>query len=154
MLYSFKRTVLQVKEKAMSELIKERHRLVLRLSESERLTLQEGAQHHPHPQARERCAALLKVAEGHSPHWVARHGLLIERDPDSVYQWLHYYEQGGIAALLLRRHGGPHRRRLRPPRRSARTSAAGTDSGARPAPGAFPLELTDDSRHLSFPGSL
>ena len=98
----------------MSELIKEGHRWILRLSEAERLTLQEGARHHPHPQGRERCAALLKVAQGHSPPWVAKHGLLLERDPDSIYQWLRYYEQGGIAALLSRRHGGAQRSRLRP----------------------------------------
>ncbi len=42
----------------MSELIKAGHRWVLRLSEAEKHTLQEGARHHPHPQARERCAAL------------------------------------------------------------------------------------------------
>ena len=98
----------------MSELLKDGHGWVLRLNETETQTLQEGARHHPHPQARERCAALLKVASGHSPHWVAKHGLLIERDPDSIYQWLHFYNQGGIAALLSRRHGGPHRSRLRP----------------------------------------
>ena len=112
MIYAFKRTVLPLKEKAMSELLKEGHRLLLRLDESEMLTLQEGARHHPHPQARERCAALLKVAQGHAPHWVAKHGLLIERDPDSIYQWLRYYKEGGLAALLSRRHGGVHRRRL------------------------------------------
>ena len=97
----------------MCQLIKERHRLKLDLSEAERITLQEAVRHHPHPDARERCAALLHIAEGRSPHWVARHGLLIERDPDSLYQWLRFYQQGGIAALLSRRHGGPHRRRLR-----------------------------------------
>src|SRR5215469_5097192 len=101
------------KEEAMSELVKAGHRWVLRPSEAAQRTLEEGAHHHPHPQARERCAALLKVAAGHSPQWVAKHGLLIERDPDSVYQWLRYYDEGGIVALLARRHGGAHRRRLR-----------------------------------------
>ncbi len=104
----------------MSELLKAGQRWVLRLSEAETLTLEEGARHHPHPQARERCAALLKVAAGHSPHWVAKHGLLLERDPDSLYQWLRYYAEGGIVALLSRRHGGAHRRRLRPGRAAAR----------------------------------
>ena len=97
----------------MSQLIKERHRLKLELSEAERITLQEAVQHHPRPHVRERCAALLKVAEGYSPHWVARHGLLVSRDPDSVYQWLTYYQQGGIAALLRHQQGGIQRRRLR-----------------------------------------
>jgi hypothetical protein len=97
----------------MSQLIKERHRLKLNLSEAEQITLQEAVRHHRHPGVRERCAALLKIAEGYSPHWVARHGLLVSRDPDSVYQWLSYYQQGGIAALLSHRHGGIQRRRLR-----------------------------------------
>lgn len=97
----------------MSQLIKERHRLKLELSEAERITLQEALHHHPHPDGRERAAALLKVADGYSPHWVAQHGLLRRRDPDSVYQWLRYYQQQGIAGLLSRRHGGAHRRRLR-----------------------------------------
>ncbi len=97
----------------MCQLIKERHRWKLILSQAEQLTLQEVLRHHPHPDARERAAALLKVAEGYSPHWVARHALLRPRDPDSVYQWLRYYQHRGIAALLSRRHGGVRRRRLR-----------------------------------------
>ncbi len=139
----------------MSELIKEGHHWVLRLDEHETLTLQEGARHHPHPQARERCAAVLKVAEGHSPHWVAKHGLLITRDPDSLYQWLRYYEEGGIVALLSRRHGGPHRRRLRPEGPSARTPAT-SSRAPQPGqcPGTEPLEPAADPRHLSVPGEL
>jgi hypothetical protein len=96
----------------MSELIKEKHRWVLRLSEAEQRTLEEGAHHHPRADARERCAALLKVAAGHSPHWVATQGLLVWRDPDSLYQWLHYYQDEGLVGLLAHRHGGPVRRRL------------------------------------------
>jgi hypothetical protein len=96
----------------MSELIKEHHRLILRLSEAERRTLEEGMRHYRRAEGKERCAALLKVASGHSPHWVAKQGLLMERDPDSIYQWLHWYQQGGIAELLSHRHGGPVRRRL------------------------------------------
>lgn len=96
----------------MCQLIKEQHRLKLELSEAERITLQEAVRHHPHPDARERASALLQVQQGRSPHWVAGHGLLRPRDPDSVYQWLEYYQSEGIAGLFHRRHGGPHRRRL------------------------------------------
>lgn len=74
--------------------------------------LQEAVRHHPHPDARERCAALLHSAQGRSPHWVARHGLLVQRDHDSIYQWLRFYQQEGLTGLLSCRHGGPHRRRL------------------------------------------
>lgn len=96
----------------MSELLKQRQRWVLRLTEVEQETLEQAVRHHPHPDARERAAALLRIAEGHSPHWVAQHALLRPRDPDSVYQWLRYYISGGIAALFSRRHGGSQRRRL------------------------------------------
>lgn len=96
----------------MSQLIKEQHRVRLILSTEERITLEEALRHHPHPDARERAVALLKIADGQSPHAVAKNGLLRPRDPDSVYQWLEYYEREGIAGLFHRRHGGGHRRRL------------------------------------------
>ena len=96
----------------MSHLIKVGRRWRLQLEEEEERTLQEAVRHHPHPDARERCAALLQIAGGRCPHWVAKHGLLVERDPDSMYQWLHWYQEHGIACLLHRRHGGAHRRRL------------------------------------------
>jgi hypothetical protein len=68
----------------MPVLEKSKHRWTPHLSEPEHITLQEGMHHHPHADVRERCAALLKIAEGHSPHWVAQHGLLFARDPDSL----------------------------------------------------------------------
>ena len=58
---------------------------------------------------RERCAALLKIAGGQSPHWVALQGLLKPRDPDTVYHWLNIYEAEGLAGLQGHRQGGPHR---------------------------------------------
>jgi transposase len=96
----------------MSELLKDQHRLVLRLSEAECVTLQEGMRHHPRAAVRERCAALLKVAEGTSPHAVARAGLLFARDLDSVYRWLNWYQQEGIVGLLSHQQGGNQRGRL------------------------------------------
>ncbi len=65
----------------MSELLKVKHRWVLRLSEAERETLHEAVRHHPHPDARERAAALLSIADGHSPHWVAHHARLARTRP-------------------------------------------------------------------------
>lgn len=96
----------------MIQINKLEHRWSLRLDEPERITLQEAIHHHPLPHVRERCAALLKIADGHSPHWVAQQGLYQPRDPDSVYQWLTWYQQEGLAALIHHRHGGAHRRRL------------------------------------------
>ena len=34
------------------------------------------------------------------------------RDPDTVYQWLDYYREGGITGLVARLHGGGRRGRL------------------------------------------
>jgi transposase len=67
-------------------------RRTLTLSEAERHELEAVAAHAAKPYQRERAAALLKIANGQSPHAVARHGLLIERDPDTVYAWLDRYE--------------------------------------------------------------
>ena len=79
------------------------------LTDSERQTLREHRDHDPRPQARERCAALLKIANGQSPHEVAQHGLLKPRDPDTVYSWLNQYEAGGVARVLACLHGGKRR---------------------------------------------
>ena len=87
-------------------------RRTLTLTEAARNELIEHRDHHPNPQVRERCAALLKIAAGASPHSVARQGLLKERDPDTVYGWLNLYERDGLEAVLTRQHGGNRRRRL------------------------------------------
>lgn len=85
----------------------------LELDANQRLTLEEGMKHHPKPSVRERCAALLKIADGMRPHAVAQHGLLTKRDPDTVYAWLEHYEQEGLAGILFHQHGGRSRYRLR-----------------------------------------
>jgi hypothetical protein len=96
----------------MPQLLTSHARWTLTLSEQEQADLREALHHHPSPQVRERCAAVLKVAEGHAPHWVAHCGLLRPRDPDTVYQWLRWYQQDGLPGLLARQHGGARRRRL------------------------------------------
>jgi hypothetical protein len=58
---------------------------------------------------RERCAALLKIADGHSPHAVARSGLLKPRHPDTIYTWLNWYERLGIRSVWRFQRGGKHR---------------------------------------------
>lgn len=84
-------------------------RRTLTLTEEARNELIEQRDHHPSPQVRERCAALLKIADGASPHSVAKQGLLKERDPDTVYEWLNLYETDGLEALLTRKQGGDRR---------------------------------------------
>lgn len=58
---------------------------------------------------RERCAALLKIADGASAHQVAKAGLLRPRDPDTVYGWLALWENEGITGLTAHRQGGKRR---------------------------------------------
>jgi hypothetical protein len=88
-------------------------RRTLTLNDEERKTLIAIRDHDPHPQLRERCAALIKIADGMSPYAVAREGLLRRRDPDSVYGWLTTYHRAGIAGLRAHLHGGSVRGRLR-----------------------------------------
>ena len=87
-------------------------RRTLTLTDKARKELLEQRDHHPSPQVRERCAALLKIAAGASPHSVAKQGLLKERDPDTVYEWLNLYETDGLEALMTRQHGGDRRSSL------------------------------------------
>ena len=91
---------------------KSTHRWFVSLTEQQRQHLQEARDHHPEPYVRERSAAILKIADGHSPHWVATQGLLKPRDPDTVYRWLTQYLTEGLPGLLAHQQGGPVRRRL------------------------------------------
>jgi transposase len=65
--------------------------------------------HDPRPDIRERCAAVLKVADGEVPYAVAQRGLLKRRNPDTVYGWLNRYEEEGVEGLLKQRQGGNRR---------------------------------------------
>ena len=84
----------------------------LKLTKRQRQELENNRNHHPEAYVRERCGALLKVADGQAAHAVARQGLLKPRDPDAVYAWLNFYETEGLAGLLAHRQGGNHRRSL------------------------------------------
>jgi hypothetical protein len=84
-------------------------RRTLELTDAQRQDLQHCRDHDPRPYVRERCAALLKIAAGQSPHAVARRGLLKPRDPDTVYEWLNWYERLGIRSVSMFQHGGKHR---------------------------------------------
>lgn len=84
----------------------------IKLTTKQRQALEHHRDHDERPYIRERCSAILKIAEGHAPYWVARQGLLKPRDPDTVYFWLNVYEQDGLAGLLAHQHGGPGRRHL------------------------------------------
>ena len=93
------------------------------LSWTQRQELEEARNHDPRPYVRERCAAVLKIADGATAHAVARQGLLKPRDPDTLYAWLDLYATEGLAGLTGHRHGGYRRSRLRPA--DARRARAG-----------------------------
>lgn len=78
----------------------------LKLSSKQRKRLIWHRDHDPKPYVRERCALILKVADGLSAHWVARHGLLRPRDPDTTYSWLDAYIEGGYEGLIAHPQGG------------------------------------------------
>lgn len=87
-------------------------RRIFTLTDVQRQELLHHRDHDPRPYVRERCAGLLKVADGQSAHAVARQGLLKPRDPDTVYSWLDMYERLGIRGVLWFQQGGAHRRPL------------------------------------------
>ena len=84
-------------------------RRTLTLTDEQRRQLLDRRDHDPRPDIRERCAALLKVADGQSAYAVARYGLLRPSDPDTVYHWLAFFQDAGVDGLLVHRHGGPRR---------------------------------------------
>ncbi len=84
----------------------------------------------PKPYLRERAAAIVKLAAGHSALEVAHTGLLRRRKRDTVYAWWRRYQAEGLPGLLIRSGRGrkpafspsaPHerRRQSRAPRRGA-----------------------------------
>jgi transposase len=57
---------------------------------------------HKNAYMRERAAAILKIAQGISPHQVALNGLLKTRKPDTVYDWVERFQSKGIPGLLIK----------------------------------------------------
>ena len=105
-------------------------RRTLRLKMREHRELEHYRDHDTRPYVRERCSALLKIAEGAPPHAVARQGLLQPRDPDTLYGWLQVYEDEGVAGLVAHQHGGDRRRVLRGGRSRERGIAGDPAGGA------------------------
>lgn len=81
-------------------------RLKIELSQEQREELAWARDHDRLAYVRERCAAILKVADGESGRHVALYGLLKRRDTDSVYGWLRRYQAEGVAGLLVRKGRG------------------------------------------------
>jgi hypothetical protein len=77
-------------------------RVTLSLSEEQRRELINHRDHDRLPYLRERCAALLKIADGWVAAEVARMGLLRSYDPDAIYEWRKRYLASGIKGLKIR----------------------------------------------------
>ena len=91
---------------------KQSYRWQMQLTAEQQRELQEARDHHPKPYVRERSAAILFMAAGKSPHWVAKHGILKPREPDTLYRWVNWYQSEGLVGLVAHQQGGPVRRRL------------------------------------------
>lgn len=76
--------------------------LTLELTEEQRQELLHGRDHAPEPYVRERCAALLMIAEGDFPAHIARARLYRVRDQETVSRWLKRYQHEGLAGLRVR----------------------------------------------------
>jgi hypothetical protein len=74
----------------------------LELSEQEREALEQMRDQPPKGYARERAAALLKIADGLSATQVAYGGLLKKRYPHAVCKWVRRYKAEGTQGLLMR----------------------------------------------------
>ena len=80
--------------------------LHLPLTEPQRQELTWQRDHAQQPYQRERCAALLMIAQGDSPAHVARARLYKRREPDTLYRWYYRYQQAGFAGLGVRKGRG------------------------------------------------
>jgi len=76
--------------------------LVVVLTSTQMEELEWARDKHPLPYVRERAAALLKIASGSSGRAVALSGLLKQRSPDTVYDWVKRYKDEGFKGLLVR----------------------------------------------------
>lgn len=80
-------------------------RRTLTLTDRQRAELVALRDHDRRPYLRERAAALLRIADGESPHAVARRGILKPHAPDTLYDWLDRYTAQGSTGLIQQRRG-------------------------------------------------
>ena len=99
-------------------------RRTVSLTEQQRDALESAVRQHAKAYVRERAAAILKVADGGVASQVAASGLLVRRDPDTVYGWLDRYETDGLTGLTIRP-GRGRKPTLSPPAASRAGRAAG-----------------------------
>ena len=73
----------------------------VRLTDEEQDELTRVVKRDPKAYRRERASAILQVAAGEVASQVAASGLLVRRDPDTVYGWLDRYEEHGLDGLTI-----------------------------------------------------
>ncbi len=76
--------------------------LKIELSEAQRRELENIRDHERRPYLRERAAAILKIADGHSGYQVARNLLNKAHWQDTIYEWVKRYQAEGVKGLELR----------------------------------------------------
>lgn len=80
--------------------------LEIPLTPEERQELETVRDTHAKPYMRERCAAILKIANGQTGNQVALEGLYKPRKSDTVYEWVHRYQSEGLDGLSIRKGRG------------------------------------------------
>jgi len=64
--------------------------------------LEQACRHHPKPHVREKCSALLKLAQGHSALTIAAEELLTPHAQDTLTDWVKRFQQKGLEGLQVR----------------------------------------------------
>ena len=100
------------------------------LSREQHEELQWRVKHDPKPYVRARASAILKVAGGEVAAQVAARGLLVPRDPDTVYGWLDRFAEQGVAGLTIAPGRGRTPTLFPPQQRRAGGGAAARPAGA------------------------
>lgn len=82
----------------------------LKLTKKQQKILENYRDHDSRPYVRERCAAILKIANGESANSLSKNGLLKSRQARTLYHWLNLYQRQGIEGLIKNQQGGNHRK--------------------------------------------
>ncbi len=76
--------------------------LKIELSPAQRSELEDLRDHADRPYLRERAAAILKIAAGHSGLQTALHLLIRPHWQDTIYDWVKRYQAEGVQGLEIR----------------------------------------------------
>jgi hypothetical protein len=77
-------------------------KLKIELTETQKAELQNVRDRHRLPYLRERAAAILKIADGHSGLQTARNLLNRAHWQDTIYEWVKRYQANGVEGLKIK----------------------------------------------------